>query len=77
MSQFNFQPKDHDYASEHMFPIRFTEQFAEKLRTLGGTFLTKLYQNAEHGFFYDLTRHCQKVAFADILKFLSEVAKNA
>lgn len=63
-------------SDEHMFPIRFVEPFAATLRSFGGTCLTKLYQHAEHGFFYDLTRRCQKVAFADILQFLSKVAKN-
>jgi acetyl esterase/lipase len=62
-------------SDEHMFPIRFTEQLAEKLRTLGGTCLTKTYQDAEHGFFYELTRRRQKEAFTDILEFIASIAK--
>ncbi len=60
-------------SDEHMFPNRYIEQAAKKLCALGGTCLTKTYQDAEHGFFYDLTRRCQKEAFIDILEFIKNL----
>lgn len=62
-------------SDEHMFPCRYTEQAAEILRSFGQKCSVKTYKNAEHGFFYDLKRPCQKEAFTDILKFISEVEK--
>ena len=60
-------------SDEHMFPNRYTEQAAEKLRSFGQTCIVKTYENAEHGFFYDLIRRQQKEAFADILKFIEKL----
>lgn len=58
---------------EHMFPLKYTVQFVEKMRSLGRRAEYKIYKNAEHGFFYDVTRRQQKEAFADILKFISSL----
>ena len=60
-------------SDEHMFPCRYTLQAAKKLQELGNKCIAKTYENAEHGFFYDLTRRVQKQAFADILDFVSEL----
>ncbi len=57
-------------SDEHMFPCRYIEALAEKLRASGQICLTKTYENTEHGFFYDLIRRQQKEAFADILEFI-------
>lgn len=58
---------------EHMFPLRHIIQFTEKMRSLGRRAEYKIYKNAEHGFFYDVTRRQQKEAFADILKFIQSL----
>lgn len=55
---------------EHMFPLKHIVQFTEKMRSMGRRAEYKVYKNAEHGFFYDVTRRQQKEAFADILKFI-------
>ncbi len=60
-------------SDEHMFPIRYTEKAVEELQLLDRKYKIKVYENAEHGFFYDLTRRCQKEAFADILDFIKEL----
>jgi acetyl esterase/lipase len=61
-------------SDEHMFPCRYTIDAAEKLRSFGQTCITKTYENAEHGFFYDLTRRRQKEAFIDILEFIEQLS---
>jgi hypothetical protein len=53
-----------------MFPRRFTIMAMEKLLMFGRICIIRNYKNAEHGFFYDLTRRVQKQAFADILDFI-------
>ncbi|MFA7184956.1 MAG: alpha/beta hydrolase fold domain-containing protein, partial [Victivallales bacterium] len=58
-------------SDEHMFPHRYTLEAAEKLRSFGAACLIKNYENAEHGFFYDLTRRQQKQAFSDMLEFIA------
>jgi len=60
-------------SDEHMFPNRYTELAAEKLRSFGQKCILKTYENAEHGFFYDLTRRRQKEAFADVLDFIKNL----
>jgi acetyl esterase/lipase len=60
-------------SDEHMFPCRYTLDAAEKLRPFGTECLVKTYENAEHGFFYDLTRRQQKQAFADMLEFIANL----
>lgn len=58
---------------EHSFPTKYVVQFTEKMRSLGRRAECKIYTNAEHGFFYDVTRRQQKEAFADILKFINSL----
>ncbi len=60
-------------SDEHMFPTRYTLQAAEKLQLLGRECVTITYENAEHGFFYDITRRVQKQAFEDIIDFISNL----
>jgi acetyl esterase/lipase len=55
---------------EHMFFLRHTLEFIEKMHALGRRAEYKVYTNAEHGFFYDVTRRQQKEAFADCLAFI-------
>ena len=56
--------------AEPMFPSRYVKQFIAKMTALGRRTEYKVYVNAEHGFFYDVTRRQQKEAFADILGFV-------
>ncbi|MHB9140082.1 MAG: alpha/beta hydrolase family protein, partial [Victivallaceae bacterium] len=58
---------------EHMFPLRYILEFKAKMEALGRRCECKVYTNAEHGFFYDLTRRQQKEAFADILSFIDSL----
>ena len=58
---------------EHMFPLKFIVQFIKKMRSIGRRAEYKSYSNAEHGFFYDVTRRQQKEAFADILQFIQSL----
>jgi dipeptidyl aminopeptidase/acylaminoacyl peptidase len=58
---------------EYMFPLRYILEFKAKMEKLGRRCKCKIYTNAEHGFFYDLTRRQQKEAFADILKFIESL----
>ena len=55
---------------ESMFPLRYIRQFTAKMASLGRRAEYKVYTNAEHGFFYDVTRRQQKEAFADMLEFI-------
>ena len=55
---------------EHMFPARFNQEFMEKQNALGVPSIMKHYPMAEHGFFYDVTRKCQKQAWHDLLEFI-------
>lgn len=59
--------------NEHVFPLRYILQFNDKMKKLGRRCEYKVYTNAEHGFFYDLTRRQQKEAFADIIKFIESL----
>lgn len=59
--------------NEHMFPIQQAEDFVKQIQALGINARFKVYTNAEHGFFYDLTRRQQKEAFADILEFIASI----
>ena len=60
-------------SDEHMFPNRYVKQAAEKLRSFGTNCVVKTYENAEHGFFYDVTRRQQKEAFSDMLGFIGRL----
>jgi len=55
---------------ESMFPLKYIRQFMAKMASLGRRAEYKVYTNAEHGFFYDVTRRQQKEAFADMLDFI-------
>jgi len=59
--------------NEHMFPHSLTQQFRERMRERGRRSERRLYANAEHGFFYDVTRKAQKQAFQDILDFIESL----
>lgn len=60
-------------ANEHMFPLRHSLEFDAKMKSLGKYCKTIVYEDAEHGFFDDVERECQKAAFADLLAFLDKV----
>lgn len=57
---------------EHMFPIRYIAEFKEKMEAIGKKCDMKIYVNAEHGFFYDVTRRQQKEAFNDLLNWITQ-----
>jgi acetyl esterase/lipase len=56
--------------NEHMFPRRLTMRMVDLLISNGVKSRCKVYRNAEHGFFYDLTRRRQEEAFIDIIDFI-------
>ena len=58
-----------DGANEHMFPTHLSEEFIARMNAHGRLVKHHIYPNAEHGFFYDVTRPCQQKAFADLTKF--------
>lgn len=59
-------------ACEHMFPNEHALDLVRRLRTTGHPSISRVYPNAEHGFFYDLTRKAQRAAFSDVLDFLKD-----
>lgn len=62
---------------EHMFPNTLTIGLVEKLQSLGVHAQNQIYKNAEHGFFYALTRPAQKAAFQDVMGFLERLPREA
>jgi acetyl esterase/lipase len=60
-------------SDEHMFPVRYIKDAAAKIHSFGNKCISKTYDNAEHGFFYDVTRRVQKEAFKDMLEFISSL----
>jgi acetyl esterase/lipase len=62
---------------EHAFPLEQRIEFIAKVRSCGCRADYKLYTNAEHGFFYDVTRRQQKEAFNDILSFIESLNSSA
>jgi len=60
-------------ANEHMFPRPLTEVFVAKMQLAGRFVESHVYANAEHGFFYDVTRSCQQKAFHDVTRFLAKI----
>jgi dienelactone hydrolase len=58
-----------------MFPVRYVEEFKKRMNEAGARCECKTYEDAEHGFFYDLTREVQKEAFIDILKFVDGIMR--
>jgi acetyl esterase/lipase len=61
--------------NEHVFSLRNNLAFIEKLKAAGCRAERKVYTNAEHGFFYALTRRQQKEAFADLLAFFKSLER--
>jgi len=61
-----------DGVNEHMFPNNLAEAFVAKMHKYGRTAEHHIYDKAEHGFFYDVTRPCQQKAFADLVTFLEK-----
>lgn len=59
-----------DAGLEHMFALGKTPKIVKEHRSMGINSQRKVYENAEHGFFYELKRNCQKEAFKDICLFL-------
>ncbi len=59
--------------NEYIFPLRYFLKFKEKMDASGARCEYKTYTNAEHGFFYDITRRQQKEAFSDMLAFLKSL----
>lgn len=59
--------------NEHMFPHKYIIQFVEKMKKLNRRAEMKVYDNVEHGFFYDVTRRQQKQAFSDICSFIDNL----
>ena len=55
---------------EHMFPNEYTLEIVKKHREIGIQSQWKVYEKAEHGFFFDFSRKMQRETFEDICKFL-------
>ena len=55
---------------ENLFFPEFTHRIVLRHREMGIKSQWKMYRNAEHGFFYTLTRACQREAFHDIVLFM-------
>jgi acetyl esterase/lipase len=62
---------------EHMFPNKHSMDLVERLSADGHSSRYFVYDQAEHGFFYALTRPAQKKAFQDVLTFLNELPVQA
>ena len=56
--------------NEHMFPRSLNMKMVDLLISKGVKSRCKVYRNAEHGFFYDVTRKRQEEAFIDIIDFI-------
>lgn len=56
---------------EHMFPNKMTVALCEQWEAKGRLAKYHIYEQAEHGFFYALTRPAQCQAFAHIMAFLN------
>ncbi|MGE4564127.1 MAG: alpha/beta hydrolase [Victivallaceae bacterium] len=59
-------------ANEHMFPLRHSLEFEAKMRDCGCSCRTVIAEDAEHGFFYDVTRECQQKALREVEAFLEK-----
>jgi len=59
-------------ANEHMFPLRHSLEFEAKMRDYGRFCRTVVFDDAEHGFFYDITRECQQKALREVEDFLEK-----
>ena len=56
--------------NESMFPSAHTKAIADAHSEMGIASRWKIYEKMEHGFFYDLTRKAQLMAFDDICDFI-------
>lgn len=59
-----------DAAWESLFPSEPTLEITKKHRSMGINSQRKVYEKAEHGFFYELKRKSQLEAFKDICLFM-------
>ena len=59
--------------NEHMFPIRYVDEFKRRMDEVGVRCECNTYENAKHGFFHNLTREILKEAFKDVLAFLERL----
>lgn len=57
---------------EDVFPRFLTDAFMARMRQHGRPVREITYANAEHGFFYDVTRRCQQSALHDLLGFIRQ-----
>ena len=57
-------------ANEHMFPHDLAKTFVEQMHAQNPHAQLHIFDHAEHGFFYDITRQCQQEAFAQFEHFL-------
>ena len=62
-----------DGENEHMFPNYLVEKFIAKMHEYGRYTEHHVYANAEHGFFYDVTRPCQQKALTDMVHFFDRI----
>lgn len=60
-------------ANEHMFPLRHSLEFEAKMHDFGRSCRTVVFDDAEHGFFYDVTRECQQKALREVEDFLKAI----
>lgn len=56
--------------NEDVFPTWQDDAFMHAMRDHQRDVKQIVYPNAEHGFFYDVTRRCQQHAFQDLLRFI-------
>ena len=59
--------------NEHMFPLSQSIDFQKKMKLFNCHCELKIYPDAEHGFFYNVTRKCQRDAFLDMELFLQRL----
>lgn len=59
--------------NECIFPRHYNQELLEKHLAWGIPSQMKVYQYAEHGFFYDLSRPIQHEAFEDIFNFIKKI----
>ena len=62
-------------ANEHMFPPEMNLKLVQKQQEMGIPSEWHVFETAEHGFFYNVTRRPQQEAFDVTLKFLEKIEK--
>jgi acetyl esterase/lipase len=60
-------------ANEHIFPNEQVQALTEKIQAVQPLTRYKCYANCEHGFYYDITRSCQKAMQQDFVDFIADV----